>query len=71
MAYTQQQYKGFIIETKDIHVSGIYENWVSRVIHVDSGVLASFNKAVPAYKSWEQNQIDSILRAKLWIDKQV
>lgn len=63
-----QQYKGFTIETKDQHVSGIHENWVSRVIHPESGVLASFNKVVPVCKPWAQNQADSIVRAKMWID---
>lgn len=68
---SQQTYKGFIIETKDSHWSGIHDNYVSRVIHPDSGVLASFNKVVPAIMQWEQNQADSIVRAKMWIDKQI
>lgn len=68
--YTQQSYKGFIIETKDSHGTGIHENWVSRIIQPTCGVVASFNRCVPALLQWELNQTDSINRAKLWIDSQ-
>lgn len=64
-------YRGFLIETKDTHWAGINENWVSRVSHPESGVLASFNKVVPVLMAWKQNQADSIIRAKMWIDKQI